>query len=145
AQLAAAVRQQQQQMQGMVADHAEELRTLQYELQLAREGNEGLKRAMGEQVLALQGALELRDAHILELEERNDRMDTVLQVIQAQLGCSDLAAAADLSAATAAAAAAAAGVGVGPASRVGTSRPLSRSGSGRLTARLDSPDLTTTT
>lgn len=30
--------------------------------------------------MALQGALELRDARILELEEENERMDTVLQV-----------------------------------------------------------------
>ncbi|KAG2489381.1 hypothetical protein HYH03_012211 [Edaphochlamys debaryana] len=79
------VRQLQQQIQGMIAGHAEELRTLQNELQLARESNEGLKRAMHEQVMALQGALELRDSRIVQLEEENDRMDTVLQVIQAQI------------------------------------------------------------
>ena len=56
------------------------MRTLQNELQFAREANDALKRAMGEQVMALQGALELRDARILELEEENERMDTVLQV-----------------------------------------------------------------
>ncbi|KAG2447114.1 hypothetical protein HYH02_007861 [Chlamydomonas schloesseri] len=85
-QAAATVKGLQQQIQGMLAGHAEELRTLQNELQIAREANDGLKRAMGEQVMALQGALELRDARILELEEENERMDTVLQVIQAQLG-----------------------------------------------------------
>ncbi|GLI64733.1 hypothetical protein VaNZ11_008100, partial [Volvox africanus] len=80
------VRRQQQQIQGMLAVQAEELRTLQQELRIARETNEGLKRAMHEKMMSLQGALELRDARILELEEENDRMDTVLQVIQAQLG-----------------------------------------------------------
>ncbi|PNW88103.1 hypothetical protein CHLRE_01g014300v5 [Chlamydomonas reinhardtii] len=85
-QAAANVKGLQQQIQGMLAGHAEELRTLQNELQFAREANDALKRAMGEQVMALQGALELRDARILELEEENERMDTVLQVIQAQLG-----------------------------------------------------------
>ncbi len=38
------------------------------------------------QVLQLQGELELRDARIVELEEANEKMDAVLQVIQAQLG-----------------------------------------------------------
>ncbi|KAG2444382.1 hypothetical protein HXX76_001137 [Chlamydomonas incerta] len=85
-QAAANVKGLQQQIQGMLAGHSEELRTLQHELQFAREANDALKRAMSEQVMALQGALELRDARILELEEENERMDTVLQVIQAQLG-----------------------------------------------------------
>ncbi|GIL49435.1 hypothetical protein Vafri_5770 [Volvox africanus] len=85
------VRRQQQQIQGMLAVQAEELRTLQQELRIARETNEGLKRAMHEKMMSLQGALELRDARILELEEENDRMDTVLQVIQAQLGGGNLA------------------------------------------------------
>ncbi len=66
--------------------HCRELRTLQNELQIAREANDGLKRAMGEQVMALQGALELRDARILELEEENERMDTVLQVCVGEWG-----------------------------------------------------------
>ncbi|GIM00307.1 hypothetical protein Vretimale_5455 [Volvox reticuliferus] len=85
------VRRQHQQIQGMLAVQAEELRTLQQELQIAREANEGLKRAMHEKMMSLQGALELRDARILELEEENDRMDTVLQVIQAQLGAGNMA------------------------------------------------------
>ncbi|KXZ53202.1 hypothetical protein GPECTOR_7g1095 [Gonium pectorale] len=75
-----------QQLQGLMADHSLELSTLRQELQIARETNEGLQRAMKEQALSLHGELELRDARIIELEEENDRMDTVLQVIQAQLG-----------------------------------------------------------
>ncbi|EFJ42572.1 hypothetical protein VOLCADRAFT_119385 [Volvox carteri f. nagariensis] len=50
----ATVRRQQQQIQGMLAGHAEELRTLQHELQIARDANGSLNRAMREQVIQAQ-------------------------------------------------------------------------------------------